>query len=102
MRRIYRLESSDPTQALDLRSELNSRQSEAVQAGAGLMLSGHTHGGQFFPWNYVVGFFHPYVKGLNRHGNTWIYVSQGIGFWGPPIRLGTRSEITLLILKRED
>ena len=75
---------------------------DAEKLGFDLQLSGHTHGGQFFPWNYVVGFFHPYVKGLNRHGNTWIYVSQGIGFWGPPIRLGTRSEITLLILKRED
>ncbi len=73
---------------------------DAAEFGFDLQLSGHTHGGQFFPWNYVVGFFHPYVKGLNRHENTWIYVSQGIGFWGPPVRLGTRSEITLLTLKR--
>ena len=89
----------------DLRILLAHRPGEihdAEKFGFDLQLSGHTHGGQFFPWNYVVGFFHPYVKGLNRHGNTWIYVSQGIGFWGPPIRLGTRSEITLLILKRTD
>ena len=73
---------------------------DAEKFGFNLQLSGHTHGGQFFPWNYVIGFFHPYVKGLNRHGDMWIYVSQGTGFWGPPIRLGTRSEITLLILKK--
>jgi len=73
---------------------------EAEKAGFDLQLSGHTHGGQFFPWNYVIGFFHPYVRGLNRQGDMWVYVSQGTGFWGPPIRLGTRSEITLLTLKR--
>ncbi|MFH1965423.1 MAG: metallophosphoesterase [Acidobacteriota bacterium] len=73
---------------------------DAEKFGFDLQLSGHTHGGQFFPWNYVIGFFHPYVKGLNRHGNMWIYVSQGTGFWGPPIRLGTSSEITLLTLRR--
>jgi len=75
---------------------------DAEKFGFDLQLSGHTHGGQFFPWNYLVDLFHPYVRGLNRHGNMWIYVSQGTGFWGPPIRLGTRSEITLLTLKRED
>lgn len=75
---------------------------EAAKFGFDLQLSGHTHGGQFFPWNYMVSLFHPYVRGLNRHEEMWIYVSQGTGFWGPPIRLGTRSEITLLTLKRED
>lgn len=75
---------------------------DAEKFGFDLQISGHTHGGQFFPWNYVIGFFHPYVKGLNLHEETWIYVSQGTGFWGPPIRLGTTSEITLLILKKAD
>lgn len=72
---------------------------DADRFGFDLQLSGHTHGGQFFPWNYVIDFFHPYVRGLNKHSDMWIYVSQGTGFWGPPIRLGTRSEITLLTLR---
>ena len=75
---------------------------EAEKSGFDLQLSGHTHGGQFFPWNYVIGFFHPYTRGLNRHEDMWIYVSQGTGFWGPPVRLGTRSEITLLTLVKSD
>jgi uncharacterized protein len=73
---------------------------DAEKFGFDLQISGHTHGGQFFPWNHLIGFFHPYVKGLNKHESMWIYVSQGTGFWGPPIRLGTRTEITLLILKK--
>lgn len=75
---------------------------EAAEFGFDLQLSGHTHGGQLFPWNYVINFFHPYARGLHQHQGTWIYVSQGTGFWGPPIRLGTRSEITLLTLTRGD
>ena len=75
---------------------------DAEKFGFDLQISGHTHGGQFFPWNHLIGFFHPYVKGLNKHENMWIYVSQGTGFWGPPIRLGTRTEITLLILKKTE
>jgi len=75
---------------------------DAEKHGFDLQLSGHTHGGQFFPWNYAIGLFHPYVRGLNRHGKMWIYVSQGTGFWGPPIRLGTRSEITLLTLRSDE
>lgn len=65
-----------------------------------LQLSGHTHGGQFFPWNVVVALAHKYYKGLNRHENTWIYVNSGTGFWGPPNRFAVPSEITLLKLRR--
>ncbi|MCB1307775.1 MAG: metallophosphoesterase [Leptospiraceae bacterium] len=72
----------------------------AAQAGFDLQLSGHTHGGQFFPGNLLVYLFQPYVEGLHRHDNTWIYVNPGTGYWGPPLRLGTTSEITLLTLKR--
>ena len=66
-----------------------------------LQLSGHTHGGQFFPWNFVVGRFHPFVRGLNEWGNGWVYVNCGTGYWGPPMRIGVESEITLLTLKRK-
>lgn len=73
----------------------------AAQAGFDLQLSGHTHGGQFFPWNYVVRLFHPYTTGLHRLGPLWIYVSRGTGYWGPPKRLGAPSEITYLRLVPE-
>jgi predicted MPP superfamily phosphohydrolase len=71
----------------------------AETAGFNLMLSGHTHKGQFFPFNFLVGFFNPHVQGLERRNQMWVYVNQGTGFWGPPLRLGVPSEITLLTLK---
>jgi predicted MPP superfamily phosphohydrolase len=70
----------------------------AAQAGFDLQLSGHTHGGQFFPWNFVVRLFHPFTTGLHRLGTLWIYISRGTGYWGPPKRLGAPSEITYLRL----
>lgn len=63
-----------------------------------LMICGHTHNGQFFPINFLVGFFNPYNRGLNKHGSTQVYVNVGTGYWGPPQRLGVRAEITLLEL----
>lgn len=60
-----------------------------------LILSGHTHGGQFFPGNLLVYLDQPYIKGLYDIDGTKLYVSQGTGFWGPPIRVGTTPEITL-------
>ena len=74
----------------------------AERAGFDLMLSGHTHGGQYLPWNWLAARANPYLKGLHRHGRMWIYVSRGTGYWGPPIRLGAPAEITLLTLRRED
>jgi predicted MPP superfamily phosphohydrolase len=71
---------------------------KAAKAGYDLQISGHTHGGQFFPWNLLVGFSQPYVSGLHKHENTQIYVSRGTGYWGPPLRLGSPSEITLIKL----
>ena len=71
---------------------------EAAAVGYDLQISGHTHGGQFFPWNLVVGFTQPYVSGLHTHRNTQIYVSCGTGYWGPPVRIGAPSEITLIQL----
>ena len=71
-------------------------------AGAGLQLSGHTHGGQFWPWNYFVRLQQPYVAGLHRHGGMWVYTSRGTGYWGPPKRFGAPSEITLITLSRAE
>jgi len=69
----------------------------AEQAGFDLQLSGHTHGGQFFPWTFVVRRVHrPHAAGLSRRGRLWVYVSAGTGTWGPPVRLGTKPELTLL------
>lgn len=67
--------------------------------GIDLILCGHTHGGQIFPFNYLVKLQQPYIKGLNKHNeSTQVYVNKGTGFWGPPMRLGASSEITLLKL----
>jgi hypothetical protein len=71
---------------------------DAATAGFDLQISGHTHGGQFFPWNFVVGFNQPFVSGLHKYKNTQIYVSRGTGYWGPPVRVGAPSEITLIKL----
>jgi len=69
----------------------------AERAGFDLQLSGHTHAGQFFPWTFVIHFVHgPHAAGLSRRGRLWVYVSAGTGTWGPPVRLGTRPELTLL------
>jgi predicted MPP superfamily phosphohydrolase len=69
--------------------------------GYDLMLSGHTHAGQFYPWNLAVRLVHaPHVVGLSREGKMWVYVNPGTGSWGPPIRLGTRPELTLIRLVR--
>ena len=69
---------------------------EATAAGFDVQISGHTHGGQYYPWNFIAKMVNPYIKGLHLHDNkTWIYVSPGTGYWGPPIRLGNEPEITL-------
>ena len=70
----------------------------AAAAGVDLQLSGHTHGGQLLPLGWLSRLFEPHVAGLARFGATWLYVSEGTGFWGPPMRVGTSSEITLVTL----
>lgn len=65
----------------------------AADAGFDLQLSGHTHGGQFWPWNLFVRLQQPFTAGLDRLGSLWIYTSRGSGYWGPPKRLGVPSEI---------
>jgi len=72
----------------------------ARAAGFDLQLSGHTHGGQFFPFNLIVRLFQPFVAGLHRLERMWLYVSRGTGYWGPPLRLGAPSEITQIELTR--
>jgi hypothetical protein len=75
---------------------------EAVRAGVELQVSGHTHGGQIFPWSLVVRAVYPYLAGLYRHeegGATGqVFVSRGAGYWGPPLRLGSPPEIAKIVL----
>lgn len=70
----------------------------AEAAGFDLQLSGHTHGGQFWPWNFFVRLQQPFTAGLDRLGSLWIYTSRGTGYWGPPKRFGAPSEITRIRL----
>ena len=70
----------------------------AERAGFQLQLSGHTHGGQFWPWNLFVPLQQPFTAGLHRLRRLWVYTSRGTGYWGPPKRFGAPSEITRLRL----
>lgn len=70
----------------------------AADHGFDVQLSGHTHGGQFLPWNFFVPMQQPFTAGLHRHRNLWVYTSRGTGYWGPPKRLGAPSEITYVRL----
>jgi uncharacterized protein len=72
---------------------------QASRAGVDLQISGHTHGGQLTPLTHVALFDQPVLAGLTRIGPTWLYVTRGLGFWGPPVRVGSPPEITLLTLR---
>jgi predicted MPP superfamily phosphohydrolase len=68
---------------------------EAEKAGFDYMMCGHTHGGQYFPYHFLVAMAQPYIAGMHQHGRTRIYVSRGTGYWGPQLRIGSPSEITV-------
>ncbi|WP_240490923.1 metallophosphoesterase [Amycolatopsis vancoresmycina] len=72
---------------------------QAREADVDLQISGHTHGGQIWPFHLLVRFDQPTLSGLTRHGPTQLYNSRGTGFWGPPFRIFAPSEITLLTLR---
>ncbi|MFF5633994.1 metallophosphoesterase [Streptomyces sp. NPDC012825] len=71
---------------------------DAVRHGVDLQLSGHTHGGQLWPGDLLAGLANPTVAGLERYGDTQLYVSRGAGAWGPPVRVGAPSDITVVEL----
>jgi predicted MPP superfamily phosphohydrolase len=73
----------------------------ANERGIDLYLAGHTHGGQLFPINYIARLMFPYYRGLYEYNGTRIFVSQGTGTFGPPLRVGTRSELAVVVLKVE-
>jgi predicted MPP superfamily phosphohydrolase len=72
---------------------------QARAAGVDLQLSGHTHGGQLWPFDYVIRLDQPAVEGMSRHGDTQLYVTSGAGYWGPPMRIGARPEVTVVELR---
>jgi predicted MPP superfamily phosphohydrolase len=72
---------------------------QAAAAGVGLQLSGHTHGGQLWPFDYAVRLDQPAVQGLSRVGDTQLYVTTGAGYWGPPMRIGARPEVAVVELR---
>jgi len=101
--------ASDPHAAMDGAPDVDYRIALAHQprsvhdissAGFDLQLSGHTHGGQFFPLMLFVGLAHPFTAGLHLHDAMHIFVTTGAGYWGPPQRLGVPSELPLLTLRR--
>jgi hypothetical protein len=92
------LAGRDPARELVLLAHQPKTILEAQDHGVGLQLSGHTHGGQIWPWTYMVRLQQPVVAGLARFGKSFVYVSRGTGYWGPPMRLGAPSEITELTL----
>jgi hypothetical protein len=93
------LQGRDPGRELVLLAHQPREIDRAAPADVGLQLSGHTHGGQIFPWNFAVRLQQPYVAGLFRRGRTQIYVSRGTGYWGPPMRVGAPAEITVVVLE---
>lgn len=93
------LAGRDPSRELVLLAHQPRQIHEAERLGVGLQLSGHTHGGQIFPWNFFVRLQQPVVSGLARIGRALIYVTNGTGYWGPPMRLGAPAEIVRIELK---
>jgi predicted MPP superfamily phosphohydrolase len=93
------VEGRDVTRELVLLAHQPRAVFEAVTHGVGLQLSGHTHGGQIWPWNYFVRLQQPVVAGLARFSETQVYVSSGTGYWGPPMRLAAPAEITRVTLR---
>jgi predicted MPP superfamily phosphohydrolase len=93
------LAGRDETRELVLLAHQPRQIPDAAAAGVGLVLSGHTHGGQIWPFRFVVRMFTPYVSGLFQVKETWAYVSRGTGYFGPPLRVAEPSEITKIVLR---
>ena len=90
----------DPGQASILLNHVPNRLPIVEQAGVSLQLSGHTHGGQIFPFNWLTRrVFGKFTYGLQRFGELQVYTSSGAGTWGPPMRVGTHPEIVLITFK---
>ena len=90
----------DPNRELVVLAHQPRQIHESVKHGAGLQLSGHTHGGQIWPWHYLaMAQQNGLLAGHSYHGNTQLYISRGTGHWGPPVRLFAPAEISRVILR---
>jgi len=92
----------DPKRPLILLHHLPVNWDDARRRGVDIQLSGHTHGGQFYPFNLLVGMMFPFIRGLYEDSERFLYVSQGTGTWGPPIRIGSSCEVTVIELIPSD
>ena len=88
----------DPSRALVLLAHQPKALKDALAAQVDLQLSGHVHGGQLVPFNWLAKLDQPLLAGLYRIRETWVYVSSGTGYWGPPMRVGSGSEVTRIEL----
>jgi len=88
----------DPSRAVVLLAHQPKAIADALRADVDLQLSGHVHGGQMVPFNWLVRLDQPFVSGLHLAQRTWIYVSTGTGYWGPPMRVGPGAELTRIEL----
>ncbi|MFD0165337.1 metallophosphoesterase [Streptomyces decoyicus] len=88
----------DPSRAVVLMAHQPVTIHDTVRFGVDLQLSGHTHGGQMWPFTYVAAATNPTVAGLERYGDTQLYVTRGAGAWGPPVRLGAPPDVTVVEL----
>ncbi|HEU0089743.1 MAG TPA: metallophosphoesterase [Pseudonocardiaceae bacterium] len=93
------LAGRDPSRPVVLLCHQPVMVAHAARAGVDLQISGHTHGGQLWPITHLALLDQPVLAGLVRVGPTWLYVTRGVGFWGPPARVGSPPEITLLTLR---
>jgi hypothetical protein len=89
----------DPQRELVLLAHQPRSMLDAAPFGVGLQISGHTHGGQIWPFGFLVRLQQRFWPGLHRHGDAQIYVSRGTGYWGPPMRLAEPAELTHLTLE---
>jgi predicted MPP superfamily phosphohydrolase len=92
------LAGRDESRAVVLLAHQPKAVRDACKLGVDLQLSGHTHGGQIWPWGYAVRLDQPHVAGFHIHQGTAIYVSRGTGYWGPPMRVAAPAEITRIEL----
>jgi hypothetical protein len=96
------LEGRDTSRAVVLLAHQPKAVSDARRGDVDLQLSGHVHGGQMVPFNWLARLDQPFIAGLHRLGTTWVYVSTGTGYWGPPMRVGPGAEITRIELVASD
>jgi predicted MPP superfamily phosphohydrolase len=93
------LAGRDPSRPAVLLAHQPTVVREAAKRGVALQLSGHTHGGQLFPFTFLVGLVQPWMSGLHEVGDTTLYVHRGTGYWGPPMRVGAPGEIARIELQ---